>query len=145
MVVLNGACHCGAVAVSLETDDASRLKIRLCQCSFCRRHGGSSVSDPAGRLTIRASEPALTRYRFGLGTADFLLCSVCGCYVGAIVARGAEARGIANPVGTMMEGVWDRPGVPVDYEGEGEAERVARRLSQWTPVSRLGGPAAAGG
>jgi hypothetical protein len=145
MVVLNGACHCGAVTVSLATDDASRLQIRLCQCSFCRRHGGSSVSDPAGRLTIRASEPALTRYRFGLGTADFLLCSVCGCYVGAVVARGAEARGIANPVGTMMEGVWNEPGEPVDYEDEGEAERVARRLSQWTPVSLLGERVAAGG
>jgi hypothetical protein len=133
--ILNGACHCGAVSVSLETADPSALALRACQCSFCRRHGSVAASDPAGRLTIRAPEHGLTRYRFGLKTADFLLCPVCGTYVGAMIARGAEVRAIVNATGMMLDGTWDRPGSIVDYEGESEAERIARRLSQWMPVS----------
>jgi hypothetical protein len=134
---LSGSCHCGAIKVSLETTDPGALEVRACQCSFCRRHGATSASDHQGRLTIRSAGDTLTRYRFGLNTADFLLCSVCGTYVGALIARGAEARAIVNPVGTMLDGLRDRPGTPVDYEGESQAERVARRLSQWTPVSLI--------
>ena len=133
--VLNGACHCGSVTVSLETGDPNGVKLRACQCDFCRRHGALSASDHAGRLTIRAPGHGLTRYRFGLKTADFLLCPVCGTYVGAMIARGAEARAIVNAAGTHLGGTWGQPGTPVDYENESEAERVARRLSQWTPVS----------
>lgn len=131
--VLNGACHCGAVSVSLETPDPDRVQLRRCQCSFCRRHGAMSASDPDGRLTIRGS--ALTRYRFGLKTADFLLCPVCGTYVGATIARGTEVRAIVNAAGTMLDRCWDKAGPALHYDNESEAERVARRLSQWMPVS----------
>jgi hypothetical protein len=138
--VLNGACHCGAVSVSLETADPDRLQLRACQCSFCRRHGSVSASDHSGRLTIRAPAHGLTRYRFGLKTADFLFCPVCGTYVAAMIARGAEARAIVNATGTRLESICDKPGQAVDYDGESESERVARRLAQWMPVSLVEEP-----
>jgi len=140
MAILNGSCHCGAVAVALETADLERLQLRACQCSFCRRHGVVSVSDHAGRLTIRSTGDVLTRYRFGLKTADFLFCSVCGCYVGATIAMGAEVRAIVNATGTGLEGTAGKAATPVDYEHESQGERVARRLAQWMPVSLIEEP-----
>ncbi|HEX2257583.1 MAG TPA: hypothetical protein VHG92_12965 [Afifellaceae bacterium] len=140
MALLSGACHCGAVAVSLQTADPEGLQLRACQCSFCRRHGVVSASDHAGRLTIRAMGDGLTRYRFGLKTADFLFCSVCGTYVAATIAMGAEVRAIVNAIGTQLEGITGKAATPVDYEDEGQGERVARRLAQWMPVSLIEEP-----
>jgi hypothetical protein len=40
----------------------------------------------------RPREPALlTRYRWGLATADFLVCGRCGVYVAAVLSEGASA------------------------------------------------------
>ena len=54
--------------------------------AFCRAHGARTTSDPNGamRIRIRDSEK-LQRYRFGLKTADFLICRACGVFVGALM------------------------------------------------------------
>jgi hypothetical protein len=72
---LRGECHCGNVAVTLDTAvDPGALPLRACQCSFCRRHGARVTTDPAGLLKISVRDPAiLLRYRFGLGITDFLV------------------------------------------------------------------------
>src|SRR2546422_3634073 len=45
-------------------------------CSFCRKHGARTTSDPSGRVVITVRHPGqLLRYRFGLETADFLVCT----------------------------------------------------------------------
>ena len=60
---LNGACHCGAIGVVLEVEDASALSPRHCGCSFCVKHGSLYVSAPSGRLTITLAAPDLvSRY-----------------------------------------------------------------------------------
>ena len=46
----NWEAHAGALAHSLR----EALQVRACQCSFCRRHGAKTVSDPNGRLTLTA-------------------------------------------------------------------------------------------
>jgi|CZKU01.1.fsa_nt_gi hypothetical protein len=76
MTVLRGGCHCGNLKVALETSlDPSVLQLRACQCSFCRRHGAVTTSDPAGRLLVEVGQPELlVRYRFALGITDFLVC-----------------------------------------------------------------------
>ena len=72
------------------------------------------------------------RYRFGLRTADFLLCGACGVYLGAITTDGRF--GIIS-----TNALVDRPGqLPpvsaVSYDGETAATRLDRRAQLWTPV-----------
>ncbi len=136
MTILSGSCHCGALTVRFETEmPADSVDVRACACSFCRAHGASTVSDPKGHLTIRIAEPeAAQRYRFGLRTADFLVCARCGVYVAAILPDPHGAVAIVNA--NTFEGGPPRgdPGEPVSYDGETETERRARRRAKWTPV-----------
>ena len=80
-----GSCHCGAIGWTYRTElDPSRWPVRSCQCSFCRRHATRCTSDPAGSAEFSiADAEALHRYRFGLQTAEFLMCRRCGVYIGA--------------------------------------------------------------
>jgi len=135
--LLTGGCHCGAVAVRFETPNPPEsLTVRACQCSFCRRHGALSISDPAGRIAIEARDPALLkRYRFGLKTADFLLCSGCGVYLGAVMPDGDQAYGILNLLCLEQRDAFGGAGEPMDYDAETDAERRARRRAKWTPVT----------
>ena len=89
---LTGRCHCGNLELSLETSARpEELSLRADTCSFCRRHGARTTSDPSGRVVITVHHPdELLRYRFGLETADFLVCTRCGIYVAAAMNEGAE-------------------------------------------------------
>src|SRR5262245_56597280 len=93
-----GGCHCGNVGWTLTTRlAAGELPVRACQCSFCRRHGALTTSDPAGTLAFAVQDPvALRRYRFGTGSADFLLCARCGVYVAAVMEENDRRFGIVN-------------------------------------------------
>jgi hypothetical protein len=79
---------------------------------------------------------SLERYRFGLKTAEFLLCKRCGVYLGAQIETARGAFGIINTL-TMMP-VPD--GLPVsalaDYGSESSRERVERREKRWTPLEK---------
>ena len=109
--------------------------IRACQCSFCRTHDALSTSDPAGQITFVASRPeSLQKYRFGLRTADFLLCRECGVYVGAIIESAGRAFGIVN-VHALQETPDDLAEVAaISYDAEDVGGRVARREERWTTV-----------
>lgn len=132
---LAGRCHCGALAVEFETElPPEQTQVRACQCGFCRTHGALSVTDPAGSLTFRAKDPELlARYRFGLKLADFLLCSRCGTYVGAIMNDGAGSLGVLN---ICVLDARDRFGAPTPmrYDGETVEIRLKRRRERWTPA-----------
>ena len=132
-----GRCHCGNLEVVFETGTPARdLVIRSCACSFCRRHGARCVSDPAGAARILVRDPALLiRYRFGLRTAEFLVCGRCGVYVGAVMTEGGAAVATINVNSFDPPHPFERAGVPMRYEGESEAERRARRAAGWTPVA----------
>lgn len=134
---LDGRCHCGNIEVTFETAHAQAdLQLRECGCGFCRRHGVTAAADPAGRIEFRIRDPAeVSRYRFALRTADFLVCRTCGVYVGATCTIDGSAYATLNV--NVLEGrasLTSRP-VRVDYEGESAAERVARRRARWTPAS----------
>src|ERR1051326_1636781 len=100
METFSGRCHCGALEVLFETAAApASLEPRACQCSFCVRHGARCVSDPNGRITLIVhghDREQLVRYRFGLRTADFLLCRTCGVYLGALLSEGPSAWATLN-------------------------------------------------
>ena len=79
-------------------------------------------------------EPALiSRYRFGLRTAEFMVCTRCGTYVGARMEAGQGAYGIISvrALSPMPAGLTDP--VPMSYDGEDVGARGRRRESRWTP------------
>jgi hypothetical protein len=134
MMILRGACHCGQVEVTLETAmSVMDLPLRACGCSFCRRHGTKAVADPNGRLSISAPPNGLNRYRFGLRTADYLICRTCGAYVVAVISGNDEERATLNVTATGISELADRPAEQVDYDRESVEGRRARRLTSWTP------------
>jgi hypothetical protein len=129
-----GKCHCGAVGFAYRSERPPEAwSIRACQCSFCRAHSALSTSDAGGTLTFLEGA-ALRRYRFGQRTADFLLCSNCGVYIGAAITTSRGRFGIINSRAlTPMPAGIPAPS-PVNYEGEAVEERVARREARWTPM-----------
>ena len=130
-MILSGVCHCGAVTARLDTADPAGLQVRACQCDFCRRHGAKTVSDPNGRLTLIFAEGAVSRYRFGLNITDFLICRSCGAFVAAIM----DDLAVLNVVGVDMPPLASRTAEPMNYGGEDEGERIARRGARWMPVT----------
>ncbi|TDR94776.1 hypothetical protein [Enterovirga rhinocerotis] len=130
-----GYCHCGAVQVDLELSKApDELRLRACQCGFCRPRGVRTIADSEGRAIIRASGPgALNRYRFGLRLADYLLCANCGTYVAA-VQPDERPIAVVNVGGLGVPEFEGREPEPVNYANETPDERLARRRSYWMPI-----------
>jgi hypothetical protein len=129
-MIHRGACHCGAVRLSFATERP--LAPRACMCSFCRKHGARTVSDPGGCATIEASVPPIL-YRFGSRATDYVLCARCGIYVGAVFGP-PEAR-----IATLNLNAFDDPHLgleasPVSYDGESDEAKAKRRRERWTPL-----------
>jgi hypothetical protein len=132
---LTGHCHCNQMTLELATAlPVDELPLRACQCSFCKRHGARSTSDPVGAVRIVLSNcEAVSYYQFGAQTAEFLICQRCGVYMAAILRDGARIFASVN------SNTFDTPlkqnAVPVDYEGETVEQRKERRRTKWTPAS----------
>lgn len=131
-----GSCHCGAIAFTFETALApERWQVRACQCSFCRRHGARTTSDPAGRVSFRVREQAaLQRYRFGRRTADFVVCRNCGAYLAAVLTSPRGRFATLN-INTLVEPIALTSAAAVSYDDETPDERQRRREQRWTPVA----------
>ncbi|MEQ9638926.1 MAG: aldehyde-activating protein [Alphaproteobacteria bacterium] len=142
MTIYRGSCHCGAIEVDYETAiPAAEATMRACQCSFCRKHQSRSVSDPAGRATIRVRDAALlNRYRFGMGVTDFLVCRGCGVYVGAYFEAegGAWATLMVNAFDGHAD--WTGPLARRVHDAEDASGRVRRRQDTWTPATLVVDP-----
>jgi hypothetical protein len=94
-----------------------------------------SASDPSGSLEFTANSPdLLNRYRFGLKTADFLLCSKCGVYIGALIKTEQGRFGIINTHALLEVPTQFAPTEPMSYDAEDVAGRVSRRELRWTPA-----------
>jgi hypothetical protein len=136
MAMHTGSCHCGNVQIQFESElDPAKIPLRACSCSFCRSHGARTLTDADGSVTFWVQEPdLLSRYRWALRTADFLVCSRCGNYCGAVIAQGDEQRASVNANLLHDRKVFDRPAQTVSYEGETHDARIARRMKNWTPA-----------
>ena len=130
-----GSCHCGAIAFTFETSHSShQWRLRECQCSFCRRHGARTTSDPSGRVSFEVRDKdALLRYRFGLRTADFILCRNCGVYLAAVLTSVRGQFATLN-VNALSEALEFEDAARVSYDDESTEERQSRREQRWTPV-----------
>lgn len=131
-----GSCHCGAIGYRYQTALApERWSIRACQCTFCRAHDALSASDPSGSVLFAvADEKLLNRYRFGLRTADFLLCRKCGVYIGALIETERGQFGIINTHALLNTPNSLAATAPASYDTEDVAGRVSRREKRWTPA-----------
>jgi len=132
---LEGTCHCGNIAVVLETEqDPRALPLRACDCGFCRRHGARTTSDPQGRARVGIQDPKIvSRYVFGLRTSEMIICARCGMYCAGVYREGDRGWAVLN-ANLFLLPAFDRPPQVVSYEGETAEARIARRKQMWTPL-----------
>mgnify|MGYP000146089187 CR=1 FL=1 len=133
--VLSGRCHCGNVALEFHpVRRPAELGARSCMCTFCRARRLRWTADPAGRVEIAVVDAGeLARYRFGTGTADFLICRRCGQVVAALTADEAEPRAVINVDFLAQAEAFPDAGER-DFDAEDVAARQARRARYWTPA-----------
>jgi hypothetical protein len=134
-----GGCHCGNLSYVFEASAPLEvLGLRADVCSFCRSHGARNTSDPNGAVRISVRNGAkLDRYRFGLKTADFLVCRDCGVYIGALLEDGGKGWFTVNANTFREKPPLDFPAVPHDFDSEDTHSRIARRKAKWTPVAEF--------
>ncbi len=132
---IRGKCHCGNLSFELSTDFLlAEIQARTCDCSFCRLHGAKNWSDPNGKAIIRINNGSqLQKYCFGLMTADFYICMVCGAYLGAILS---DTDGIWSTVNLRLSEFTVTEQV-ASYGSEDVSSRVRRRKRMWTPTTIL--------
>lgn len=131
-----GACHCGNIHLEFETGmPVSDWPLRGCACGFCTRHGARYTSDPKGRLRIAVKDAdALTRYRHGTESTDFLLCGRCGVYVGTVFDDEGELLSVVNVNVLDCAGEVTHEMAALDHSARSGEDRRARWRKVWTPA-----------
>ena len=129
-----GGCHCGNLRLSLRLSQApADTRLRACGCSFCRAHNTRTTSDPDGAVDIRAADWSLVEfYRFGTGTAEFLICKRCGVYIGAVGETASGARADHGPPRRDQQSGRDD-----EAEGAVSEDTAAASLDPGTHASRV--------
>jgi hypothetical protein len=104
---LKGSCHCGNVAFALHTNkEASDFTPRICQCSLCKKHEASWISDPEGEAKLLyADRDNVSAYRFGTATSDFIICKKCGVLTAALCEIDGITRAVHN-IRSMLDHVF---------------------------------------
>jgi hypothetical protein len=131
-----GGCHCGNLRLTLRlTQPPNEVRLRACGCSFCRANQTRTASDPNGSADIWADDwSQVSKYRFGTGTADFLVCRRCGIYLGAVSETDAGTRMVTNTNCLEDRAAFTGTSVSTDHDGEAVESRIARRAANWTPT-----------
>jgi len=132
-----GRCHCGNLQLGLHLSQApADTRLRACGCSFCRARNTRTTSDPNGSVDIRVADWSLVElYRFGTGTAEFLICKRCGVYIGAIGETASGTRAVINTNCLDDRAAFTQQADPVDHDGEVTGDRQTRRAANWTPAT----------
>jgi len=130
--ILRGQCHCGAISFEFLTlMPTEKIVPRACSCSFCTRHGAQYISDPEGEFKLSYTKGAeVGRYRFGTGTADFIVCKQCGCLIAALSEIEGKLRAVIN-ARNLLQPLVQQP-VVTKFDGECVEERLRRRGRTWT-------------
>jgi len=76
-MTINGSCHCGAVAYTIDAD--SPTEAMECNCSICRRKGYLHLFTDASGFTLVTPRDALAAYTFGKHVIRHQFCTTCGC------------------------------------------------------------------
>ena len=134
LITLHGSCHCGCIGVEFSTCQvAATIRPRVCDCSFCQKHGAAYISDPAGKLRLTIANPsAVHTYRQGSEVARFQLCGECGVLVAVTFEHGGRVYGAVNAIcldGSAILGT----AVSASPQLLGSEAKVARWLQAWVP------------
>ncbi len=135
---IDGSCHCGNIRFVFHRPQGDgTIPVRICGCSFCRKHGGRWTSHPAGGFELKVGNASdVHLYRFGTHSADFHVCARCG--VVPLVTCVLEGRryGVVNA--NTFDGI-DADALiaaHADFESEELETRLVRRRKNWTPESQ---------
>lgn len=138
-MLIQGRCHCGNIAFTLDWDDASSgIPARACTCSFCTKHGGLWTSHPGAKLNVDIGDARrVSKYVFGTRTATFHVCSECG---GVPLATSEIANRLyavvnVNAFDDIDPALLRR--VPATFDGETVDARLARRQRNWIGDVRI--------
>ena len=130
---IEGGCHCGNIEYVLDwPGDDPEIAVRACSCSFCAMHGGTYASHRDARLDAKLNQPAaVSRYRFGTGTADFFVCARCGAVPFVTSLIGGRLYAVVN-VNTFTNLDRSRLRKTVtSFDGETLESRLDRRSRTW--------------
>jgi hypothetical protein len=130
-----GGCHCGNIRFSLQwPSNAPGVPVRKCGCTFCTKHGGAWTSHPDAALSVKIGIGTnASGYQFGTATADFHVCSVCGCvpFVSSQIDNVRYAVVNVNTFESVDKLSFDESAT--DFSAEDTAVRLARRKRNWIP------------
>lgn len=90
---LNGSCHCGAIAYTVEVDPENAV---TCNCSICSRLGAVWAFGPKARFKLTNGEGSQGDYQFNKHMLHHRFCPTCG------IESYAEGKG---PDGSEMVGI----------------------------------------
>ena len=132
-MLIRGKCHCGNIAFSLTWDpDPKEIPARVCDCTFCQKHGGVWTSNPHGALEVKIQDASkISTYAFGTETAQFHICARCGvvpvvtCTLDGRLYAVVNANAFDNVDPSMVRKA------PITFEGEEMGSRLARRKRNW--------------
>jgi hypothetical protein len=82
-----GSCHCGNVAIEVETEIKGALS---CNCSICHRSGALLTFVPRDALKVEAAPDAMTTYTFNKHVIQHRFCKKCGIKV---FGEGLDPKG----------------------------------------------------
>ncbi len=128
-----GECHCGNLSFEFNTNDSpDNIVVRSCQCHFCKAHGAATARDPNGLASIAARVPEMVAlYRFATKTTDFVICSKCGVYIGAVVTVEGRAYATLNMNASNLAAM---KVTPIVHDEESNRIRIERRVKTFTPL-----------
>src|ERR1700761_5521119 len=135
--MVRGACHCGAVRITLAPAPAWVLD---CNCSICRRYGAlwayarDTLAERDLEVRLLAGADAIEAYVWGNHWIGFWRCRACGCLTHhTALDKPAEIRGVNarmfvdfDPVAVTIHRsdnahtgrFWTRPDVPIQKGGQ---------------------------
>lgn len=131
--MITGGCHCSNIRFRLESAKTpSEFAPRVCDCTFCTKHGARYISDPEGSLRIEIEDSALVeRYAFGHRTAEFMVCRRCGAVPAIVSEIDGTTHGVVNINTADNPEAFTTPATVVGYDGEEVDRRLARRQRNW--------------
>jgi hypothetical protein len=134
VVVIQGRCHCGNIQAHFSTRRSeSELGPRTCSCRFCSAQAAVYIADAKGSCSIEIIDPeAVTYYRFGERTTDYLICTRCGIFIATLICEGPRSWSALNLNTTEYAAL--PAGEDSAWQDQTAAERVIFRQTRWTPT-----------
>lgn len=133
---INGQCACGNISLRFFTNkDLNDLPFRKCGCPYCKPKDPVHFADNDGEVIIKISDPeAVRKDRHGYKSADFLSCTKCDKYIGAVMDLDGKKWAVLNAKNFAIDQNLLQNAETRDFSEETLEERLKRRKKTWTPV-----------